>query len=77
MDDMLMTINNNVVRLSVQVENLCRRMDERKAEIDSLDKRVDALEKASGNTALQWLKYIGTGIISVVISFVAVKVGLK
>ena len=35
------------------------------------------LENAAGNTALKWLGIIGAGVVTILLSFIAVKLGLK
>lgn len=40
-------------------------------------KKLSALEKQAGNTALKWLGIIGTGIITILLGFIAVRLGIK
>lgn len=35
------------------------------------------LENAAGNTALKWLGIIGAGVVTILLSFIAAKIGLK
>lgn len=40
-------------------------------------RKLTALEKQAGNTALKWLGIIGAGIITLLLGFIAVKLGMK
>ena len=40
-------------------------------------RKLTALEKQAGNTALKWLGIIGSGIITLLLGFIAVKLGMK
>lgn len=42
-----------------------------------LEEKVESIDKRAGNTALKWLGLIGGGIMTILLSFIAVKVGLK
>ena len=47
------------------------------ADIKTLKESIMRLEKSAGDKALKWLGVIASGILTVLIGFIAVKIGLK
>lgn len=45
--------------------------------LKDLQDSVIELDKRAGNTALKWIGIIGAGIVTILLGFIAVKVGLK
>jgi len=45
--------------------------------LSALDSRINMLEHKSGNLAMKVLAYIATGIGSILLGFIALRVGLK
>lgn len=45
--------------------------------VKSMKETLDRLDKSAGDHALKWLGIIASGIITVLIGFIAVKIGLK
>lgn len=56
-------------RLSVVEQSLLK--------LEKLQERVIALERKDGDKALKWFYVIGAGIITIMLGYIAVKVGLK
>lgn len=67
--ELLMTINNNVIRLNVQFENLNGKIDNHTSTLEKLDSRVRDLEAKEGIRAQNMWKQI-LGIISAIITTV-------
>lgn len=43
----------------------------------NLHDRIHALEHRAGNTAIKWIGIVGSGIATILLGYIAVKVGLK
>lgn len=46
-------------------------------DVKEIQEAVIELDKRAGNTALKWLSMIATTIVTILLGFIAVKVGLK
>ena len=46
-------------------------------DLKEIQETVIELDKRAGNTALKWLSMIATTIVTILLGFIAVKVGLK
>lgn len=46
-------------------------------QVQEMNASLVNLEKAAGNTAMKWLGIIGGGIVTILLSFIAVRLGLK
>ncbi len=46
-------------------------------QVQEMNATLVNLEKAAGNTAMKWLGIIGGGIVTILLSFIAVRLGLK
>ena len=53
------------------------RIKKLESDVDWLVKVSHALDKRTGETALRWIGIIGGGIISILLGYIALKVGLK
>ena len=53
------------------------RIKKLESEVEWLVKTSHNLDKRTGETALKWLGIIGGGIISILLGYIAIKVGLK
>lgn len=47
------------------------------AQIDEIKKQLENQSKAAGNRALKWWEYVGAGVITLLLGYIAVKIGLK
>ena len=45
--------------------------------VKDLSAKVTVLEKRNGETAIKWFTIIGGGIVTILLGFIAVKLGLK
>ena len=45
--------------------------------VKDLSAKVTVLEKRNGETAIKWFTMIGGGIVTILLGFIAVKLGLK
>lgn len=45
--------------------------------VEKVQEKIIDLDKRAGNTALKWLGIIASSIITILLTFIAVKVGLK
>ena len=46
-------------------------------EIMTIKPEITKLQKSPGDVALKWLGIIGTGVVTILLSFIAVKIGLR
>ena len=82
-DDKLERILTQLTELTAEVKHLNQRMDSRAAEIRELTARVSALEVRLAvndnqtNKNSGWFEYVFKGIITVLIGYVAIRLGLK
>lgn len=82
-DDKLERILTQLTELTAEVKHLNQRMDSRAAEIGKLTERVSALEVRLAvndnktNSHAGWFDYVFKGIITVLIGYVALRLGLK
>lgn len=53
------------------------RIKKLEGDVEWLVKASHNLEKKTGETALRWLGIIGSGIISILLGYIAIKVGIK
>ena len=53
------------------------RIKKLESDVEWLVKASHNLDKRTGETALKWLGIIGGGIISILLGYIAIKVGLK
>ena len=53
------------------------RIKKLESDVEWLVKASHSLDKRTGETALKWLGIIGGGIISILLGYIAIKVGLK
>ena len=81
--DKLERILTQITELTAEVKHLNQRMDSRAAEIGKLTDRVGALEirlavndKQTNNTA-GWFDYVFKGVLTILIGYVALRLGLK
>ena len=68
--DQLMQLTSNTKLSEYQI-------NEMKDQVKTLSGRVEALERKPGDTALKWLAVAMGCVLTIVISFIAVKIGLK
>ena len=82
-EDKLERILTQLTELTAEVKHLNQRMDSRSAEIGKLTERVGALEVRLAVNDRQtdknssWFDYVFKGILTVLIGYVALRLGLK
>ena len=82
-DDKLERILTQLTELTAEVKHLNQRMDSRSAEIGKLTERVGALEVRLAVNDRQtdknsgWFDYVFKGVLTVLIGYVALRLGLK
>lgn len=76
----LVTIENKIDKLAdliTQTQLQEYRLSVVEKELAKTAEKVTKLDKRNGDTAIRWLGVIVSGIMTVLISYIAVKVGLK
>lgn len=57
--------------------NLRKDLNELKTRVEAVERKAEALDKKAGNAALKWLGVIAGGIVTILLGYIAVKLGLK
>lgn len=57
--------------------NIRKETQKLEARVAAVEKKLDALDGRAGTTALKWLGIIGSGILSILLGYIAIKLGLK
>lgn len=70
-------IREEDIRQGERIEQILERLARGNERFEGIDKRIAALELAEGKKAIKIVSLIGAGILTIVLSFLAAKVGLK
>lgn len=46
-------------------------------DVEGIKNKISTIEKRNGDLALKWIGIIGSGIVTILLSYVAIKIGLK
>lgn len=73
----LMDIKERVSVIQTDIAHLTERITSKSQEIRDLEHRITVLEHAHDSSKALWFDYIIKGLVTIILGFVAVKVGLK
>ena len=73
----IMDIHEKITSVQKDVQYLTQRVDSMDSEARELEKRLDKVEASSSKKKAELFDYVVKGIITVAISFAAVRMGLK
>jgi chromosome segregation ATPase len=73
----LMEIREKVSAIQTELQHVSSRLEGKSNDLKELEKRVDALERAKGDSASVWFDYIVKGIMTLLLGYLAVRLGLK
>lgn len=65
------------IKQNEKIEQILTRLQTGSSHFEQIDKRLTALEGSDGKKAIRILTLIGTSILTIILSFVAAKVGIK
>ena len=68
---------DRVLEIVSQTQLQEHRLKVLEADMEKAKDRLIGLEMRAGNSALKWLGIIGAGIVTILLGYIAVKVGLK
>jgi DNA repair ATPase RecN len=73
----LMEIREKVSSIQTQMQHVSARLDGKSNDIKEIEKRLDVLEKRHDETYAKWFDYIVKSIMTILLGYLALRLGLK